>query len=124
MIEHGFTRATEDIDLLLEKSRENQARVRAALEILSDKAVREVNEGDLDEFLVIRVADEVVVDLMLSACGITYDQAANEIEIRMIEGITIPFASERLLLKMKRTYREKDALDRHFLEKKIKESKK
>jgi hypothetical protein len=37
MNRHGMLRATEHIDLLLEKSRENQQRVRKALEILPTK---------------------------------------------------------------------------------------
>jgi len=47
IIQQGFLRATEDIDLLLENSPQNQARVRKALEILPDQAVREMNEDDL-----------------------------------------------------------------------------
>jgi len=115
----GLLRATEDIDLLLERSRENQEKVRKALEVLPDKAVREVNENDLDEYTVVRVADEIVVDLMLSACGITYADAAGEIETRLIRGVAIPFASARLLLRTKQTYREKDIPDRIFLEQKL-----
>ncbi|HXD31728.1 MAG TPA: hypothetical protein VN643_11460 [Pyrinomonadaceae bacterium] len=37
--QQGFLRATEDINLLLEASRENQQRVLKVLEILPDKAV-------------------------------------------------------------------------------------
>ena len=47
MIQAGFVRGTEDIDLLIEASPENQAAVRKALEILPDKAVTELREGDL-----------------------------------------------------------------------------
>ncbi len=50
IIQQGLLRATEDINLLLERSRDNQSRVRKALEILPDKSVREVNETDLDEY--------------------------------------------------------------------------
>jgi hypothetical protein len=121
MNQQGFLRATEDIDLLLEQSRENQAKVRLALEILPDKAVREVHDNDLDEYVVVRVADEIVVDLMLSACGITYAEAAPEIETRQIQGVSIPFASAKLLLRTKQTYREKDIPDRIFLERKLRE---
>jgi hypothetical protein len=119
IIQQGFLRATEDIDLLLERSRDNQSRVRKALEILPDKFVREVEETDLDEYLVVRVADEIVVDLMLSACGVTYDEALNDIELKVIEGVSIPFASANMLLKMKQTYRDKDIPDRIFLEEKL-----
>jgi len=121
VIHHGLLRATEDIDLLLERSRENQAKALAALEILSDKAVREIKDTDLDEYTVVRVADEIVVDLMLSACGVTYDDAVDQIELRVIEGVTIPFPSAQLLLRMKQTYRDKDVIDRKFLESKLQE---
>src|SRR5687767_7077772 len=86
MNQQGFLRATEDINLLLEKSRENQEKVLKALEVLPDKAVREVNANDLDEYIVVRVADEIVVDLMLSACGVTYTEASGEIETKHIQG--------------------------------------
>lgn len=121
MNQQGFLRATEDIDLLLEESRENQERVLKALEILADKAVREVKANDLDEYIVVRVADEIVVDLMLSACGVTYTEAAGEIEIKDIQGVSVPFASARLLLRTKQTYRDKDIPDRIFLERKLRE---
>ncbi len=119
MNQHGMLRATADIDLLLEGSRENQERVLKALEILPDKAVREVRENDLDEYTVVRVADEIVVDLMLAACGVTYEDAANEIEMKELQGVAIPFASAKLLLRTKQTYRDRDIPDRLFLEAKL-----
>jgi hypothetical protein len=119
MNQQGLLRATEDIDLLLERSRENQGKVRKALEVLPDKVVREMNESDLDEYTVVRVADEIVIDLMLTACGIGYEEAATEIETRKIQGVSVPFASASLLLRMKQTHREKDIPDRIFLERKL-----
>ena len=123
IIQQGFLRATEDIDLLLENSRENQTRVRKALEILPDQAVREMGETDLDQYGVVRVADEIVVDLMLSACGIGYaDAALDDIESVVIQGVPIPFASAKLLLRTKQTYRDKDIPDKVFLEQKLRRS--
>lgn len=119
MVQQGFLRATEDIDLLLESSRQNQARVRQALEILPDKAIREMTEDDLDAYGVVRVADEIVVDLMLSACGIGYSDAVDEVESVEIQGVAIPFASAKLLLRTKQTYRDKDIPDRIFLEQRL-----
>ena len=119
IIQQGFLRATEGIDLLLERSCDNQSRVRKALEILPDKSVREVEDTDLDEYLVVRIADEIVVDLMLSACGVTYDEALSDIELKVVEGVSIPFASANILLKMKQTHRDKDIPDRIFLEEKL-----
>ena len=122
VIQHGFLRATEDIDLLLEGSLENQAKVKTALEILPDKAIRELGDDDLRNYIVVRVADDVIVDLMLAACGIGYEEACQYVEVVTIEDVPIPFASPKLLLRMKQTYREKDELDRKFLEQKIRTS--
>ena len=66
-----------------------------------------------------RVCNEVVVDLMTLACGVSYQDGEPEIEIHTIAGVPIPFASARLLLRTKQTFREKDAEDRAFLETKI-----
>ena len=119
IIAQGFTRATEDIDLLLEDSSANLGKVRAALQVLPDQAVREVTDEDLREFIVVRVADEVVVDLMLRAGGVSYAEAESEIEYHEIGGVSIPFASARLLWRTKQTHREKDELDLHFLRAKL-----
>jgi hypothetical protein len=115
MIQAGFVRGTEDIDLLIESSAENQAAVRKALEILPDKAVRELREGDLERYVVVRVADEIVVDLLLSAGGIGYAEASSGIVVVKVQGVPIPFASPALLFRMKQTGREKHALDLLFL---------
>lgn len=115
MIQAGFVRATEDIDLLIEPSAENQRAVREALETLPDKAVRELRPGDLEQYVVVRIADEIVIDLLLAAAGISYQEASGEILIVDLLGTPIPFASPSLLWKMKQTGREKDALDVLFL---------
>ena len=119
VIQHGFLRTTGDIDLLIEDSPENQAKTKQALEILPDKAVRELGDDDLRNWVVVRVCDEVVVDLMTKACGISYAEAAPEIQIFTIDGVPIPFASAKLLLRTKQTHREKDAEDCFFLEQKL-----
>ena len=119
VIRQGFLRATEDIALLIASTSENINRVRRALEILPDKAIRELQDGDLEAYTVVRVADEIIVDLMLKTCGISYEEAACRIEYAVIEGERIPFASASLLLDMKQTGREKDQLDKQFLEDKL-----
>jgi hypothetical protein len=119
VIHHGFVRATEDIDLLVESSLENQAAVKQALECLPDRAIRELANDDLRDWVVVRVADEVVVDLMQLACGIDYAEASLGTELVVVQGVPIPFVSAPMLLRMKQTHREKDVLDRQFLEMKI-----
>jgi hypothetical protein len=121
VIQHGYLRTTGDIDFLVEDSLENQGRVKKALEVLPDQAIRQLGEDDLRDWVVVRVADEVVVDLMTKACGINYAEAQSEIQFFTINGVVIPFASPKLLLRTKQTHRDKDNEDRFFLERKIAE---
>lgn len=80
------------------------------------RRVKELGPGEVSRYTVVRVADEIVVDLMASASGIGYDEAILDSIVRMIDGVPIPFASPRLLWRMKeKTYREKDAPDLLFL---------
>jgi hypothetical protein len=82
---------------------------------LPDNAVRELTEDDLDRYAVVRVADEIVVDLMKSACGIDYHTARTGIVPMNVNDVLIPFAGPELLWKMKQTLREKDSQDLLFL---------
>lgn len=112
----GFVRATEDIDLLIARDQANQALVKKALEILPDRAIRELGDEDIAQWVVVRVNDDITVDLMTEACGVRYEDAAGGIEMELIDGVAIPFASADLMLKMKQSPREKDAADRSFLQ--------
>jgi hypothetical protein len=116
VIQAGFPRATQDIDLLIEASPDNVARVRRALLDLPDQAVRDMGEGDLEKYVVVKVADEIVVDLMARACGIGYDEASRMVEVATVNGVAIPFAGPALLLRTKQTVRDRDRIDREFLE--------
>lgn len=112
----GFVRATEDVDVLISKDRANQALVKKALEILPDKAIRELGDEDIAQWVVVRINDDITVDLMTEACGVTYEEAKSGIEMEVIDGVPIPFASAELMLKMKQGSRDKDAWDRSFLQ--------
>ena len=116
MVQAGFVRATEDIDLLVDATSDNTARVRRALSDLPDQAIRDMDEGDLDRYVVVRIADEFVVDLLKAACGVEYQEACELIDEVEVQGVPIPFANPNLLWRTKQTIREKDRLDRMFLE--------
>jgi len=115
VIQAGFVRATEDIDLLVDNSPDNVARIRRALIGLPDAAIRDMADDDLDRYVVVRVADEFVIDLMKAACGIRYEEASTMVHRVDIEGVPIPFATPELLWRTKQTVRDKDRLDRAFL---------
>jgi hypothetical protein len=57
VIHHGYLRATEDIDLLIERSEQNRVAIVKALEILPGKSAREITEQDFQDYSVVRVAD-------------------------------------------------------------------
>ena len=111
-----YNRTTMDVDLLVATDAENEAKVFSALSTLPDNAVRELQPGELQQYNVIRIGDEILVDLMRSAGGIDYAEAAKDVVIRHVDGVPIPFASPRLLWRMKAvTHREKDFGDLVFL---------
>ena len=116
VIAHGGARTTKDIDLLVDASPDNVARVKEALRILEDRAVDEVADTDLARYAVVRVADEIVIDLMALACGIDYSEAARDSERLTVDGVSIPLASPETLIRTKNTVRPSDAADRRYLE--------
>jgi hypothetical protein len=112
----NYNRTTMDVDLMVAADAENEAKVFAALATLPDNAVRELQPGELQKYNVIRIGDEILVDLLRSAGGIDYAEAAKEVVVREVDGVPIPFASPRLLWRMKAvTHREKDFVDLVFL---------
>jgi hypothetical protein len=112
----SYDRSTMDVDLIVAADLENEAKVFSALSTLPDNAVRELQPGELQQHNVIRVGDEIVVDLLRSAGGIDYAEAAKDVVVHEVDGVPIPFASPRLLWRMKVvTHREKDAGDLYFL---------
>jgi hypothetical protein len=115
----GFVRATDDLDLLVARDKVNQSLVKKALEILPDKAIRELGNEDLSHWVVVRVNDDITVDLMTEACGVTYEETRKGIEIQEIGGVPIPFADAEVMLRMKQSLRPKDAEDRSFLQRLI-----
>jgi len=116
VILNGFTRTTGDVDLLVDSSSENIVRIKKALLHLPDQAIREIDTHEVAKYTVVRVADEIVVDLMHKACGITYDDTRDHVQFYHVAEVRIPFLKPAMLLKTKMTLRPKDAEDRFFLE--------
>jgi site-specific recombinase XerC len=116
VILHGYVRSTKDIDLLVDPSEENVRALKRALADLPDNAAAEMGDGDVRKYTVVRVADEVVVDVMASACGVRFeDLAAGGIERIDVEGTAIPVATKENLIRTKQTIRDSDAADVRFL---------
>ena len=83
---HGYVRATMDVDILVPEDLENHVRVIAALSELKDHAAAELTPQDLVENVVVKIADEVEVDV-------------------------VPYVDLQTLIKSKSTRREQDKVD-------------
>ncbi len=113
----GYVRATDDLDLLIAREKSNQLLIRKALEVLPDQAIKELGpDEDMASVVVVRVHDEITVDIMTAACGVDYDEAEKDIEWKDVDGVPVPFANIDLMLKLKRSHRARDQEDRQVLE--------
>ena len=115
VVAHGASRFTKDIDFLIDDAPANVARVKQGLSILADNAAADVEDGDVHIHTVVRVVDEVIIDLMGRACGLTYADIAADMEWLDLGGVKVPVASPSALVRTKDTYRPQDAIDRSFL---------
>ena len=78
---------------------------------MEDGVARELVPKDLLENVVVKIADEVEVDVSTHAWKVSYQDAiANALET-VIEGVRIPYLGFDNLIASKETYREKDQLD-------------
>lgn len=116
VVAHGAARTTKDIDLLVDPAPDNIGRLRAALQVLEDKAVDDVLDDDVENYTVVRVADEIVINLMAKACGVDYADAIRDAQTIEFAGVPLLVASPATLIRTKNTVRPSDAADRQFLQ--------
>ena len=115
---NGYLRATEDIDVLVRPTRGNGEKIIRALRFL--KSSRDLDadwfvpaaDGDVEN---IRVADDLLIDLLFAANGETYESIQPHIRELMIEGTPVRVLNIDGLIKTKTDYREKDLLDKRVL---------
>ena len=114
---NGFSRATEDIDLLLPSSLDNGRKVIRALGFLASAKDLDpawfAPPADAPEN--IRVADELLIDLLFAANGQTYESVQPHVRTVQIDGVDIRTLDIEGLLKTKTDYRDKDRIDREAL---------
>jgi predicted nucleotidyltransferase len=124
---HGLVRATEDIDLVVDPSAENSRRWIVALSRLPDGAAKEL-EKDADVFrtqksYAIRINDEITVDVLPSAAGVTWRELRPFVELVEIEGVRVRVLSLEGLLKTKSGARPKDQMDAQAIRRALEELK-
>jgi hypothetical protein len=117
---HGIVRTTEDIDLFVQPTEANVARVRAALRSLwDDPQIDEIQAAELaGQYPTIRYgppAGTIVIDL-LAGLGTAWRFEDLESETRDVGGVTVRVATPRTLYRMKRdTVRPLDHADAQLL---------
>ncbi|MCX5786938.1 MAG: nucleotidyltransferase [Elusimicrobia bacterium] len=122
VILHGYARGTMDVDLLIDPSPFNVRKVKSALASLPDNAAAQVDDTDVERYTVVRVADEIVVDLIAKAGGVPFDEVIAGALRREIDGVEIPYAGLRELIRTKDTPRPKDKNDVLFLRRRLEET--
>ncbi len=108
---HGYVRATVDVDILIPEDLENHTRVIAALSELEDHAAEELTPQDFVENIVVKVADDVEVDVSTRAWKVSYADAIGTSLKARIEGVSIPYVDLQTLIESKSTEREQDKVD-------------
>ncbi len=114
---NGFSRATEDIDILLPSSLENGRKMIRALSFLQAAKDLDPNwfapPADAPEN--IRIADDLLIDILFAANGQTYQSLQDHVRTLVVDGVAIRTLDIEGLLKTKTDYRDKDRLDREVL---------
>jgi hypothetical protein len=122
LLAHGYPRATVDIDLLVPARREAAEPVKRALLVLPDRSARDLAPEWFEEGEGIRVADEIVVDLVFRTCGETFDSLKPFEIVIDVDGVPVRTVNLEGLLRTKQSARERDVEDRAVIERALDEA--
>ena len=116
LLAHGYPRATVDIDLLVPARRDAAEPIRRALLVLKDKSARDLAPEWFEEGEGIRIADEIVVDLLFRTGGETFDSLRRFEEVIDLDGVPVRTLNLEGLLRTKQSSRQRDVDDRIVIE--------
>jgi hypothetical protein len=112
----GTTRATQDVDVLIEPTIENAERVLRALSTMGLGIAAEHLARDVVSRVVTMIGDTPNVDILTRAWNLTWALASVDIRIFDVEGVAVPTPSLENLIESKRTGRLQDEADVQVLE--------
>ena len=112
----GTTRATQDIDILIEATVDNAACVLRALSSLGFGFASEHLAEDIASRTVTMIGDLPNVDILTRAWNVVWAQAHPRATTFDVEGVSVPTASLDDLIASKQTGRLQDAADIEILE--------
>jgi acylphosphatase len=108
---HGYVRATEDIDILIQQEKNNLEKVIQAIKELYPHMEEEITPEDFYSSIVIKILDEPELDLTISAWSLTFEDAQKDICKIILDDVEIPYLGLESLIKSKETEREQDIWD-------------
>jgi hypothetical protein len=115
---HGFPRYTKDLDLWLECSHENAARVIAALADFGFGSLNLTVDDFTTPDLVIQLGYEPNrIDLLTGLTGVVFDEAYPRRVSATIDGLVVPIIDRMSLAANKRAFGPIDLADAEELEK-------
>ena len=112
----GTSRATRDIDILIEPTERNARRVLRGLTSLGFGLAADLLARDVASRPVTIVGDTPNVDILTCAWNVTWALAHPRATTFTVEGVAVPTASIEDLIESKRTGRLQDAADIEVLE--------
>lgn len=110
---YGFARGTEDLDLMIASDPDNVRRIRQALCVLPDHAAQDLDPSDFNRYQVIRIVDEITVDLIAQIGEVSF-ATARAVPVPLGD-VTIPIADLPTLIATKQGVRERDQRDLAYL---------
>lgn len=113
---HGYVRATTDVDILIEPTRENAERVLEALSTVGYGFARELTPEEILARPITVIGDDPGVDVFLGAWSINYRLALPGATRVDVDGVEVPLVSLDDLIASKRSGRPQDVADVEALE--------
>jgi predicted nucleotidyltransferase len=113
---HGYARATDDIDVLIERTAANAGRVLKALASLGYGFARAWTGAEILKRPITVIGDDPRVDIFTVAWTVKYEQIAARAQSVSVDGVRIPVIGLGDLIETKRTGRLQDAADIEALE--------
>ena len=113
---HGYGRATDDIDILIERTETNAKRVLNALANVDYGFAREWNPSEMLRKPITVIGDDPRVDIFTVAWKVKYEQVVAKAGTAVVDGVRIPLISLDDLIETKRTGKLQDAADIEVLE--------
>ena len=112
----GTSRATRDIDILIDPTLENVERVLRALRRLPFGVAADINAHDVLRRAVTMIGDAPNVDVLTRAWNLRWSEAETALTVFTVDGVLVPTVSLAHLIESKRTGRTQDLADIEVIE--------